>query len=175
MLTSLLVSAFVLGMTQQSVSPAAGPNVGDPAPPFELVGSDGKTHKLSDLKGKTVVIAWYPKAMTSGCTAECKSMKESGALINQFNVAYFGASVDEPAANKQFADGLQLDFPLLSDPGKQVATAYGVLAGGRPMASRWTFYIGPDGKILYVDRAIKTATAGQDIAAKLAELGVKKK
>ena len=174
MLKSLFLSV-VMFFTGQTAAPPAGPNAGDVAPPFELVGSDGKTYKLSDLKGKTVVVAWYPKAMTSGCTAECKSMKESGPIINQFDVAYFGASVDEPAANKQFADGLQLDFPLLSDPGKQVATAYGVLAGGRPFASRWTFYIGPDGKILFVDRAIKTATAGQDIAAKLAELKTRKK
>jgi peroxiredoxin Q/BCP len=164
-----------MAFTPQAAPQPTGPAVGTPAPAFELEGSDGKVHKLADLKGKTVVIAWYPKAMTSGCTAECKSMKESGALINQYDVAYFGASVDEPAANKQFADGLQLDFPLLSDPGKQVATAYGVVTPERQYAARWTYYIGPDGNILFVDKAIRTATAGEDIAAKLAELGVKKK
>jgi peroxiredoxin Q/BCP len=162
-------------MTQQSASQPTGPAAGDPAPAFTLQGSDGKTHSLADLKGKTVVIAWYPKAMTSGCTAECKSMKESSALIQKYDVAYFGASVDEPSANKQFSDNLELDFPLLSDPGKQVAAAYGVVTPARQYASRWTYYIGPDGRILYVDKAINVQTAGQDIAAKLEELGVKKR
>lgn len=174
MFTSLLFSA-VMALAPQTASQPAGLAVGDVAPAFELMGSDGKIHKLSDLKGKTVVVAWYPKAMTSGCTAECKSMKASSALINQYDVAYFGASVDEPAANKQFSDNLSLDFPLLSDPGKQVATAYGVVTPERPYASRWTFYIGRDGRILHIDKAIKVQTAGEDIAAKLGELGARKK
>ena len=148
---------------------------GDPAPPFSLVGSDGKTYSLKDLKGKSVVIAWFPKAFTQGCTMECKSMREAGDQIRQYDVAYFAASVDDAATNKKFAESLELDFPILSDPEKNVAKAYGVVTPERQVAQRWTFYIGPDGKIQAVDRNIKVSTAAQDIAAKLGELGVAKK
>jgi thioredoxin-dependent peroxiredoxin len=89
-------------------------------------------------------------------------------------VAYFGASVDTPEDNKRFAEELGLDFALLSDPGKQVATAYGVVGADRPLARRWTFYIGIDGKILYVETKVSPATAGSDVAAKLTELGIAK-
>src|SRR3954454_24061451 len=93
-------------------------------------------------------------------------------------------SVDTPEDNKAFAEKEQADFPLLSDPDKKVANAYGVIPPDRPpdrqFASRWTFYIGPDGKILAIDkgatgRGINPATAGQDLITKLNELGVKKK
>ena len=87
-------------------------------------------------------------------------------------MAYFGASVDTPEDNKRFAEELGLDFALLSDPGKQVATAYGVTGADRPLARRWTFYIGIDGKILHVETRVTPATAGQDVAAKLMELGI---
>ena len=69
---------------------------------------------------------------------------------------------------------MEADYPILADANKSVATAYGVL-GRFGVASRWTFYVGPDGKILYIDNAVKTSSAGQDVAAKLAELGVAKK
>jgi thioredoxin-dependent peroxiredoxin len=82
--------------------------------------------------------------------------------------------VDTPEENKKFAEHVEADYPILSDPGKEVATAYGVL-GRMGLASRWTFYIGPDGKILHIDKAVKTTSAGADIAAKLAELGVAKR
>ncbi len=83
-------------------------------------------------------------------------------------------SVDDAETNKRFAEEHEADFPILSDPGKTVAGAYGVL-GTTGLARRWTFYIGPDGKILHIDKAVRTGTAGEDLAAKLAELGVKKK
>ena len=72
-------------------------------------------------------------------------------------MAYFAASVDDSETNKKFAESLDLDFPILSDPEKKVATAYGVLQGG--YAARHTFYIGPDGKILHVDRKAPRATS----------------
>jgi peroxiredoxin Q/BCP len=90
-------------------------------------------------------------------------------------VTYFGASVDTPEDNKRFAESLGLDFPLLSDPGKQVASAYGVVTAERQFAQRWTFYIGVDGTILFIDKKVSAATAGQDLAAKLGELGIAKK
>jgi len=74
--------------------------------------------------------------------------------------------------NKKFAESLEVDYPILSDPGKQVASAYGVVTPERPLAQRWTFYIGIDGKILFIDKSVHVTTAGADVAAKLAELGV---
>ncbi len=84
-------------------------------------------------------------------------------------------SVDDPDTNKRFAESTEADFTLLSDPSKETANAYGVIAPGRQVASRWTFYIGADGNILYIEREVHPGTAGEDMAAKLAELGVKKK
>jgi peroxiredoxin Q/BCP len=82
-------------------------------------------------------------------------------------------SVDDLATNTKFAQSLDADYPILSDADKKAATAYGVL-GPFGVARRWTFYIGPDGTILHVDREVKTASAGQDVVARLRELGVKK-
>ena len=162
-------------MTAVAMFAAEAPKVGDAAPDFELKGSDGKTYRLSQFKGKKpVVVAWYPKAFTGGCTAECKSMKEQGDQIRKYDVAYFTASVDDAETNKKFAESLELDYPILSDPTKETAKAYGVL-NERGMANRWTFYIGKDGKIQHVDRSVKTAQHGADIAAKLKELGAAEK
>ncbi len=166
---SLIATAF----TTRAAEPL---KAGDPAPDFSLVGSDGKTHKLSDFKGKqAVVVAWFPKAFTGGCTAECKSMRESGKDIRHFDVAYFTASVDAAETNKKFAESLQLDYPILSDPTYATAKAYGVFNEERKFATRWTFYIGKDGKILHIDKEVKTGAHGADIAAKLKELGVAEK
>lgn len=81
-------------------------------------------------------------------------------------------SVDTPDTNKSFAQSLGLDYPLLSDPSKEVAKAYGVVNVDQPFASRWTFYIAPDGKILYIDKQVSPASHGKAVAAKLAELGI---
>jgi peroxiredoxin Q/BCP len=87
-------------------------------------------------------------------------------------VAYFTASVDTPDTNKKFAESLDLDYPILSDPGKEVAKAYGVIAGDRAYASRWTFYIGMDGKILYIDKQVSPASHGQEVIDRLKALGI---
>jgi len=83
-------------------------------------------------------------------------------------------SVDDAETNTKFAKEHEADFPILSNPEKDVATAYGVLSPAG-MARRWTFYIGPDGKILFIDNKVSTGTAGEDLARKLGELGVKRK
>ncbi|MDF1562153.1 MAG: redoxin domain-containing protein [Deltaproteobacteria bacterium] len=103
---------------------------------------------------------------------ECKSLRESGEAIRRYEVAYYAASVDPVEKNTEFAKKLELDYPILSDPGKEVARAYGVLLKGVGVASRHTFYIGKDGKILKVDRDVSPSTAGADVARTLAELGV---
>jgi thioredoxin-dependent peroxiredoxin len=149
--------------------------VGDKAPDFQLSASDGKTYKLSDYTGKqAVVLAWFPAAFTQGCTIECKSLAEHGADIRKYDVTYFMASVDPiegEKGNKAFAESQKADFPLLSDPTKKTAEAYGVL-NPRGVASRWTFYIGKDGTITHIDKAVKPATSAEDMAAKLGELKV---
>ena len=146
--------------------------VGDQAPAFSLQGTDGKTYSLEQFHNKqAVVIAWYPKAFTSGCTIECKSLAQNGHLLKRLDVSYFMASVDALETNQEFATETGADFPLLSDPSKQVAEAYDVLAFyGLP--NRHTFYIGKDGKILFIDRQINAATSAEDMASKLEELGV---
>lgn len=173
----LLCSAALLCSTLFAASVSAAElKPGDPAPDFTLVGSDGKSYKLSDFKGKSaVVVAWFPKAFTGGCTAECKNMKAEGDKIKAFNVAYFTASVDDAKLNADFAKSLELDFPILSDPTRATAEAYGLLKAPGGVTNRFTVYVGKDGKIAFIDKAVKPASASADIAAKLTELGVEKK
>jgi peroxiredoxin Q/BCP len=187
--TAALVAIAAATLAAQTPAPGGTPvelKVGDQAPDFTLQASDGKTYKLSDFKGKkAVVVAWFPKALTAGCTIECKSLAEHGDLIRKYNVEYFMASVDPLEKNIEFAkaksvdlggtrgvvEKKEADFPILSDPTKATATAYGVL-GTSGFANRWTFYIGKDGKVLAIEKTIKPATSAEDMAAKLGELNV---
>lgn len=148
---------------------------GDQAPAFELPGSDGQTYSLKQLEGEdAVVLAWFPKAHTKGCTEECKSLRDQAEALKAYKVAFFAISVDQPEDNKTFAENLQLPYPILSDPSRETARAYGVLQG-LPVAARHTIYIGKDGKVLLVDNQIKTVTAAQDVLRHLQELGVEKR
>ena len=144
---------------------------GDIAPDFAIEGSDGLTYRLSALKGQTVVLAWFPKAFTGGCTAECESIGASSRMLQQYNVAYFGASVDTAATNREFARAMGVAFPILGDPGRSVARAYGVL-GKSGFPARWTFYIDPDGRIRAIDKQVRTGTHGADIEKALVDLQV---
>jgi len=172
--------------------------VGDTAPNFILPGSDGKTYSLADYQGKKpVVIAWFPKAFTGGCTKECSALRASaidtpftftsptgrtfdiaaskGSGLDKYDVAYFTASCDTVDTNKKYAEELKLDYPVLSDPGRDVAKAYGVVHEGRAVPERWTFFVNEDGKIAHIDKKVSTGSHGADIAARLDELGVPKK
>ena len=145
---------------------------GDPAPEFTLPASDGLTYRLSDFRGrKAVVIAWFPKAFTGGCTAECQSLGAFRAAIERTNVQCFAASVDAQATNAEFAAAFDLPYPVLSDETKDVARAYGVL-GPSGFASRWTFYIGADGRILDIDKQVRASSHGSDVSARLTQLGI---
>jgi peroxiredoxin Q/BCP len=151
---------------------AADLEVGDMAPDFTLQASDGRSYTLSDFRGeRAVVIAWFPKAYTRGCTIECRSLAKNGHLIRQYDVAYFMASVDPIEDVRGFAQKEKADFPLLSDPDKQAARVYGVLS---PLgyAKRQTFYVGLDGRILAIDREVRPETSAEDMAAKLGELAI---
>ena len=90
-------------------------------------------------------------------------------------MAYFAASIDDPETNRKFAESLELDYPILSDPDKKTARAYGVLAPVGKFAKRHTIYIGADGKILYIERNVTPSSAGADMAGRLEALGVPKK
>jgi len=179
-LLALTLSLAFLAPALIFIAPAIADDlkVGDTAPDFTMQGSDGKTYKLSELnkQGKAVVVAWFPRAFTGGCTKECTSFKTDGAKMRDYQVAYFTASNDPVDKNKAFAESLGADYPILSDPDSSVAAKYGVLneSPKGKAAKRWTFYIGADGKILAIDKEVKTDTHGADVAGKLGELGVKK-
>src|SRR5687768_4660887 len=173
-----LVAVCMVAGVLHAQAPAPTLKVGDMAPDFTLGASDGKTYKLSDFKGKqAVVVAWFPRAFTQGCTIECKSLADNGEKIRKFDVTYFMASVDKLEDNIAFAkatsvklgekmvDKKEADFPLLADPTKATATAYGVL-NERGFANRWTFYIDKDGKIAAIEMKINPATSAEDIIAK---------
>lgn len=163
---SICLSLFAL--------PAWALKVGDMAPNFSLPASDGHTYSLSDFRGKqAVVLAWFPKAYTYGCTIECRSLAENGNAIRQFDVTYFMASVDPVIDNKGFAQETGADFPLLSDEEKTVAKAYGVLSASG-VAKRHTFYIGKDGRILKIDTNVRPETSAEDMVKNLQKLGVTK-
>jgi peroxiredoxin Q/BCP len=87
-------------------------------------------------------------------------------------VAYLAVSTDTAQKNKEFAESLGADFPILADPDQKAAVPYGVLLPVVGLAKRWTFYIGRDGKILFIDKEVKVATAGADVVSKLADLGL---
>lgn len=156
------------------VAAGGGLEVGERAPDFTLTGSDGRTYRLSEMAGHPVVIAWFPKAFTGGCTAECKSLRLFGDALRRFGVQYFAASVDNSDTNAEFAASLDLDYPILSDPSRETARAYGVL-GSSGFAQRWTFVIGKDGRILAIDRQVSPASHGSDIGGILKALGVQER
>lgn len=169
-LCATLVAAPFIALS--SIAHALQP--GDMAPDFQLPAADGKTYQLSDYRDKqAVVLAWFPKANTYGCTIECKSLAENGDRIRQFDVTYFMASVDPLAANIDFAEQTNADFPLLSDEDKSVAKAYEVL-DMMGVAKRHTFYIGKDGRILKIDTQVRPETSAEDMISSLAELGVER-
>lgn len=150
-----------------------GPREGDQAPLFALAGSDGSVHRLADYRHRqAVVLAWFPKAYTRGCTLECRSLATHGDSIMKYDVAFFMASVDPLEDSAAFARAERATFPLLADPAKVTAISYGVLNPLLGVANRWTFYIGRDGSILSIDKEIHPATSAQDIAATLHRLGV---
>jgi thioredoxin-dependent peroxiredoxin len=132
------------------------PDVGDAAPDFELQNQDGETVKLSDLRGKTVVLYFYPKADTPGCTTQACGIRDRSSEYESAGAVVLGVSPDKPKALKKFADKYDLPFTLLSDDRHAVAEAYGVWAKksmyGRKYwgNERTTFVIDADGRIARV-------------------------
>lgn len=170
-----ILTALFLGSLVTISAHAGDLKVGDPAPNFTLEASDGNTYTLADYKDKqAVVIAWFPRAYTSGCTIECKSLAENGHLVREYDVTYFMASVDPLEDNVGFAQETKADFPLLSDPSKVAAKDYGVLHM-LGYAKRHTIYISDTGTVLKIDTSVTPETSAEDMASSLGELGVAKR
>lgn len=168
LLPVVFAACLALALPARGESPLA---VGDPAPDFELQASDGETYRLADFRGEqAVVLAWFPRAFTSGCTVECRSLARSGDALRAFDVSYFMASTDPVEKNAEFAAETEADFPLLSDPDGEAARAYGVYSMG--FAKRYTYYIDREGIITHIDRSVRPSTSAEDMIARLETLGV---
>jgi peroxiredoxin Q/BCP len=135
--------------------------IGKKAPDFTLLDQDGKKVKLSDFKGKRVVVFFYPRAMTPGCTREACDFRDEVAAFTKKKVAVLGVSKDTPAGQKKFQEKYQLPFPLLSDAGLEVQKAWGVW-GKKNMYGkmvegtiRTTVIVGADGKVEQVFGKVK--------------------
>ena len=139
---------------------------GDFAPDFELPAHDGSMVKLSDFKGRIIVLYFYPRAMTSGCTREAKRFNELIEEFERFGAIVFGVSNDPVDKIKRFAEKLGLKFKLLSDEGNKVIEKYGVVRrrGDKISANRVTFIISPDGRIVKVLKNIRPAEKHADLA-----------
>lgn len=134
---------------------------GKKAPGFELLDEKGEKVKLADYKGKRVVVFFYPKAMTSGCTREACDFRDEIALFQKKKVAVLGISKDKPESQKKFKEKYELPFSLLSDPDAEVQKAWGVwgektLYGKKVWGTvRTTVVVGPDGKVEKVFPKVK--------------------
>ena len=128
-------------------------NVGDTAPAFALADATGNTISLSDYAGQRVLVYFYPRANTPGCTKEACDFRDSLAELNDLNIAVVGISPDKPESLAKFRDDHNLNFPLLSDPDKSVMTAYGAFGEKKNYGKvvqgviRSTFLVEPDGTI----------------------------
>jgi peroxiredoxin len=141
---------------------------GRPAPDFTLPDQDGKRHRLSAYRGKTVVLAFYPADMTPGCTLEMRSLNASLPQFKEMGVQVFGISVQDVKSKREFCDKEGLQFPLLADVGGKVARQYGVLAPAG-IAQRVTFIIAPNGQIASVITNVNVAAHGEQVLGMLKE------
>jgi len=131
------------------------------APDFKLSDQDAKVHSLSDHKGGYVLVYFYPKDDTPGCTAEACAIRDAYKDFESNGVKVFGISADSVASHRQFAEKYGLPFTLLADPTKEVITAYG--ASGFPFNKRISYLIGPDGMIAKVYPKVDPAHHGVEI------------
>lgn len=142
-------------------------SVGDTAPNFTVTDTNGNTVSLADFAGKTVVLYFYPKDDTPGCTKEACGFRDSYDIYKGKDVVVLGVSTDDEASHQQFTQKFNLPFPLLADVNGAITKAYDVDGGG--YAKRVTYVIDGSGKISQVYTTVKTDTHASDI---LAALGV---
>ena len=146
---------------------------GDPAPDFSLMDDSGKTVKLSDLRGKTVVLYFYPKDDTSGCTREACSFRDHSGQLKIKGVVVLGVSADSAQSHAAFKSKYRLSFPLLVDCDRKVMTAYGaygrkVMYGKETVGViRSTFVIDPQGKLRKIFRNVRVDGHTEQVLAVL--------
>jgi len=164
-----LAIALVAAVPFVTVSAADGamPAVGQTAPNFRLPSQSGAQISLSSYHGKWVVLYFYPKDMTTGCTIEAHNFQNAQSQFNAKNAVILGVSVDSTESHQQFCAKDGLTFHLLSDTSHSVVSAYGSLGNnnGVSMANRNTFLINPQGKIAQVWTKVNPATAASDVLA----------
>ena len=169
----VLAAAVALSMPLVSVRAAdvAMPSVGQTAPTFTLPSQDGSQISLESFRGKWVVLYFYPKDMTTGCTIEAHNFQRDQAKFDSANAVIVGVSVDTPDSHKQFCTKEGLTFRLLADPEHKVVDEYGSLGhfGTMTIANRNTFLIDPKGKIVKVWTMVDPSHHSDEVLAALAE------
>ena len=147
--------------------------VNDKAPAFSLLDQDGNKISLKDFAGKTVVLFFYPKADTPGCTIEACGFRDTYKKIQATGTVILGVSADEPAKQKKFEEKFKLPYPLLADTDKKVCESYGVIQeksmyGKKYMGiARMTFIIGPTGRIQHIYEKVKAEGHADEVLAYL--------
>ncbi|MER3494367.1 MAG: peroxiredoxin [Mastigocladus sp. ERB_26_2] len=139
--------------------------VGTDAPAFTVKDTNGNTVSLSDFKGKTVVLYFYPKDDTPGCTKQACSFRDAKEQYTSKDIVVLGVSADDEASHQAFTQKYNLNFPLLADTNGELIKAYDVDGGG--YAKRVTYVIDGNGKIIHVDSSVNTSTHAGDILAAL--------
>lgn len=168
-LTLLAIPVLALNAAYVSAQPA----VGDPAPEFELFDQNQQLHSLEDYRDQWVVVYFYPKDATPGCTTEACEFRDNILAFRRLNTQILGISLDDVESHKQFAENHRLPFPLLADVEGKTADAYGVRTRmlGMTVAKRQTFIIGPDGTIVKHYDKVKPATHSMEVLKDLEALG----
>ena len=148
------------------------PKIGQPAPGFSLPDHTGKLHKLEDYSGKWVVLYFYPKNDTPGCTKEACSFRDDLFQLEKLGAKVLGASVDDTDSHAKFAKKYHLPFPLLVDSDGKLAERYGALTnlGLIKFAKRYTFLIDPHGNIAKTYLSVDTSRHSQEIIDDLKHL-----
>ncbi len=171
-----LIPLFALAVVLNFASPGiAGEQVavGDAAPEFELSDQDGQLHSLEDYRDQWVILYFYPKDETPGCTTEACEFRDNIFAFRELHAQILGVSLDSVESHKNFAENHDLPFPLLADTEGETSTAYGVKTRmfGMTVAKRQTFIIGPDGKIAKHYATVKPDEHSAQVLADLKELG----
>lgn len=144
--------------------------VGEMAPDFDSVDQNGNSVKLSSFRGKPVVLYFYPRDDTPGCTAEACNFRDNYSEYEKKGIKVLGVSVDSQNSHKKFEQKYELNFTLVADKSKQIAEHYGTLSGNS--AKRVTYLIGPDGRVAHVYPKVSPREHAVEVLAKLKELDV---